>query len=260
MKQYKEGYDINGKIDGTDPAPEITYTPSFGERAENFWYHYKWHTLVALFVAFAVFVCTFQACSKTKYDVYVMYAGSEEISRTSEVDFSEYERALSSLESFCPDFDSDGVGRVSFSNLFILSQEEIDKIEAEVGYEVNYTLMQNDQKILSDRMIMLSDYYYVCLLSPHIYERYKTVQEVEMFAPIAAYLPEGSEAELYSDSAVKLGSLRAYELEGLSILPEDTLVCIRSRSAISSHFNASRTEEEYKRAEDYLRRLLSYGE
>ena len=50
MKQYKEGYDINGKIDGTDPAPEMTYTPSFGERAENFWYHYKWHTIVSVAV------------------------------------------------------------------------------------------------------------------------------------------------------------------------------------------------------------------
>ena len=260
MKQYREGYDINGKITESDSSSEsVAYKPSLSERAENFWYHYKWHTLVALFVAFAILVCSLQTCKKESYDVYVMYAGGKEISRSSQVDIPEYNRVLNDLEALCADFDGSGEGKVSFSNLFILSDEEIAEIEKEFGYEVNYTLMQNDMNVLSDRLIMLSDYYYVCLFAPHIYEGYKTVQGVEMFEDISSYLPEGTDAELYSSSAVVLGSLDAYSLPGLSILPADTLVCLRTRSAISSHFNAAKTAEVFGRSEEYIRAILSYS-
>jgi hypothetical protein len=259
MKQYREGYDENGRIEGREEAPEVTYTPSFGERVENFWYHYKWHSLVAIFLVFTILVCSLQMCERESYDIYITYAGGKEISRTNkDGDVSEYAAFVSAFASLGCDYDGDGVSAVSFSSLFILSDEEIEKIESELGYEVNYTLMENDKSVLSDRMIMLSDDYYICLFAHHIYEAYKNVQGVSMFAPISSYLPEGSSAELYATDAVKLSSLDVYTLPALCTLPEDTLVCLRAKSAISSHFNATETERVYARAEEYLRTLLSY--
>ena len=261
MKQYREGYDEDGKIEGrkTEESSEAVYTPSLGERLENFWYHYKWHSLVALFLVFTVLICSFQMCERDSYDIYITYAGGKEISRVSSGgDVSEYSGFLSSFASLGCDYDGDGESKVAFSSLFIPSDEEIERTEAELGYEVNYTLMENDKKVLSDRMVMLSDDYYICFFAPHIYEQYKTVSGVSMFVSLSGYLPEGSEAELYASDAVRLSSLDLYELPALSSLPEDTLICLRAKSAISSHFNSSATDEAYRRAEDYLRKLLSY--
>ena len=259
MKQYRDGYDENGRIDGREEDVEVVYTPSFAGRVENFWYHYKWHSLVAVFLIFTILVCSLQMCARESYDVYITYAGGKEISRNGkDGDVSEYSAFVSAFASLGCDYDGNGVSSVSFSSLFVLSDEEIAKIEAELGYEVNYTLMENDKSILSDRMIMLSDNYYICLFAPHIYEQYKSVQGLSMFAPISGYLPEGSGAELYASDAVKLSSLDAYTLPALCTLPEDTLICLRVKSAISSHFNAAETEKVYARSEEYLRTLLSY--
>ena len=43
-------------------APEIK-SEAF-DKLSNFWYYYKWHTIVALFIVFVVTVCTLQTCSK----------------------------------------------------------------------------------------------------------------------------------------------------------------------------------------------------
>ena len=260
MKQFREGYDENGKIEGREEVAEPVYRPSLGERLENFWYHYKWHSLVALFLVFTIVVCSLQMCERDSYDIYITYAGGKEISRTaSDGDVAEYAAFVSAFASLGCDYDGDGVSSVAFSSLFILSDEEIDEIEEELGYEVNYTLMENDKKILSDRMVMLSDDYYVCLFAPHIYEKYKKVGDVSMFSPLSSYIPEGGEVEFYAPDAVKLSSLDAYTLPALSTLPEDTLVCLRAKSAISSHFNSTHTNEAFARAEEYIKTFFAYS-
>ena len=125
MKQFREGYDENGRIEGRDEERVVEYTPSFGERVENFWYHYKWHSLVALFLVFTILVCSLQMCEKNNYDIYITYAGGKEISRTVEGgDVSEYASFVSTLASLGCDYDGDGVSSVSFSSLFILSDDE----------------------------------------------------------------------------------------------------------------------------------------
>ncbi len=74
------------------------------EKAENFWYHYKWHviviTLVVIFVGFMVY----QTATREKRDLYVLA-----ISTTSEsgiyLKSAEIEKVL---ERYCPDFDGNG--------------------------------------------------------------------------------------------------------------------------------------------------------
>ena len=51
----------------------------FGVWLENFWYHYKWHSIVTLFIILVVTICTVQMCKKEEYDVHFIYAGSEQI-------------------------------------------------------------------------------------------------------------------------------------------------------------------------------------
>ena len=77
---------------------DIKITSPFFKKVENFFYHYKWHTIVALFLIVTITICSVQMCSKDSYDVYVMYAGNRDIkSMKNEGDVSEFSKVYKSL-------------------------------------------------------------------------------------------------------------------------------------------------------------------
>ena len=209
--------------------------PSAKERIENFWYHYKWHSIVAVFVIIAILVCSLQMCSKDSYDVYILYAGDHEIKRTAEGgSVPEYQRMLTALERVTPDHDGDGKITVGFNSLLALSAEQIAEVEKDPEHELGYALLQQDSETLKERMIYSE--YYLCILSKDIYEEYKTVDEVPLFMPLAGYIPEGSEAVLYTESAIELSSTQFGKLPIMQQLG-DAVICLRARSAVAEHFN-----------------------
>ena len=78
---------------------EVETPSTLKEKLKNFWYHYKWHSVVALVVVIALLVCTLQLCKKESYDTYILYAGSKSIGRTGEGGGdAEIETVTSSLE------------------------------------------------------------------------------------------------------------------------------------------------------------------
>ena len=44
---------------------------------ENFWYHYKFHTIAVVFAVFVLTVGILQLVGKTNPDIYIMYAGEK---------------------------------------------------------------------------------------------------------------------------------------------------------------------------------------
>ena len=48
---------------------------TFVQKLENYWYHYKWHTLFGIFMLIIFSVCITQCAGKTEPDAMVLYAG-----------------------------------------------------------------------------------------------------------------------------------------------------------------------------------------
>ena len=230
----------------------------FREKVENFWYHYKWHTIIAIFLIIAVTVSTLQMCAKVDFDTYIMYAGAEEIDRKSEDgDVSEYTAVLSSLKRVVSDYNEDKEITVSFKNLFVPSEEELEQILAEFpNAQINYSLLEEDNRILLENM-RYSDYY-ICFISKSVYEKYKTMDGVEIFAPLSQYVDADNVPEYYSESAILLSSVGFYSLPGISDLPADTLICLRRVSAFASKTNGKRAKSEFKNAEEIITKILNY--
>ena len=61
------------------PQGELHLRSPFLKKLDNFFYHYKWHTVAALFLAIVIIVCSLQTCSKESYDVEIMYAGPKNL-------------------------------------------------------------------------------------------------------------------------------------------------------------------------------------
>jgi hypothetical protein len=225
---------------------------------DNFWYHYKWHSIVCLFLIFALTVCSVQMCQKESFDVYVLYAGSYEVERqSSTADMPEYQKTKSSLSRVCDDFNDDGKVSLSFKDLFILSEEEIKEHQNKNdGTEINYTLLSQNMEILRDTMVYSS--YYLCFVSPSVYEGYKAFQNVNMFASLSQYVNEGVEVSYYADDAVYLASTGFYNLPGFSEFPSDTLVCLRNLSDYTLSMNKKSAKAHFGAAEDVLEKILNY--
>ena len=66
----------NEKIAGA----EIKVQGRFLKWLDNYWYHYKWVTIVVAFFIIVFSVCTLQMCSKEKNDLIIVYAGEAFVS------------------------------------------------------------------------------------------------------------------------------------------------------------------------------------
>ena len=198
------------------------------EKIQNFWYHYKWHTVVSLVLVIALLVCSLQFCARESYDAYILYAGSKRIGRTSkDGDVAEIVSVLSSLKRFTEDFDGDGEVKINLSDLYYLSAEDTAKADA-----TDTALLTNDKNTLST-LLEHSEYYF-CLISPDVYEAYHKVGDNDLFIPLDTYKSTSPELEYYSDNAIYLSSTAAYKLPALSSFPSDTLICIRRPSVLGA--------------------------
>ena len=233
---------------------EVKMSSPLLTKLENFWYHYKWHTIAAVAAVVIIAICVAQFVRQKDYDIYVMYAGGESFSRKSENgDIPEYNMFVNALKAHAEDYDGDGEVLLSLSDLFIPSPEE----KAELGADADFSSMSSDVKTLNDRMLYSE--YYVFFVSKYVFDEYHVRSDTEMFAPIARYCPEGNDFRFEGESAVYLASTPLYELPTFSSMPEDTLICIRINSEISSRFGKKKNAEIYRRSEEYLTSLLSYG-
>ena len=249
--------DFNNTQKNSAESETTTRKMSAREWIENFWYHYKWQSLIALFLVFTITVCSLQMCQKESYDVHIMYVGGHEIDRKGSTGGTpEYQTITSSLTRVCRDFDENGTISVNFYDLFLLTDEEISNLKLDAGYEINYSLLNENEEIFAQN-ISISDYY-VCFLSRAVYDEYRNINGVDVFAPLAPYVNEGTAVEFYTDSAIYLSSTGFKLMPGIKNLPDDTVICLRKISLLSSHFNGSKNEKMYKQAEEVIEEIINF--
>lgn len=217
---------MNKNIEGVG---EVQSPATLKEKVQNFWYHYKWHSAVALFLIITLLICTLQFCKQEKYDIYIVYAGSKSIGRTVENgDVAEIETVISAFERVTDDFDKNGNININFVNYYYLSAEE-----AKAAGDVNEALLAADKKTLTT--IFEHSEYYLCFISPAVYEAYCKVGDEDAFINLSGVAASHAEVEYYNgkSDAILLSSLGASSVPGFSNLPKDTLICIRRPSVIA---------------------------
>lgn len=203
------------------PAPAADAWTRFIKWLDNFWYHYKWHTLIVLFVVIVAGVGIYQVASKGTADVGVLYAGPRLLT------LPEKKAIESAVRQLMQDYNGDGETVVEFTSLMFMSDEQIQaaKEQAEQSggdYFVNRQFMQNElQKF--DNLILAGDAL-ICLLDPYLYQR---VLDRDGFMPLSDIFdtpPEGA-VDAYG---IRLADTKFGQyFDGLQGLPEDTVLCIR---------------------------------
>lgn len=191
---------------------------------DNFWYHYKWHTIVALFLVIVLGVSLVQACTSEKTDIVITYAGPKGF-----VGVTDEKLGINSALS---DASRDAYGdaaNATLNSFLIYSKEQIEAIEKE-----NYVSESERPKVnTADNTASMNNFNeylksgasYILLLDPSIYEGIGEERFIEL-REVYGSLPEGAR-DKYS---VRLGDTELYQtVAELRALPADTVVCMHAR-------------------------------
>lgn len=174
---------------------------------ENYWYHYKWPTIIVAFFLFVAVIGIVQMADRTNNDALFMYVGDDYISET------QYHEINKALEKITPDNSGNGEVEINFSRTVFYPHPQ-DTVENQAN--------ASSADFLSTMHVQS---YYIYLMRADVYERYKDV-----FTPLAEVLPELSQNDpaLYDDSAVYLSATALFkENEVFGLFADDVVVALK---------------------------------
>lgn len=249
--------------DATEPnkknAPEMTVRSPFLKKVDNFFYHYKWHTIISLFLVAVILICTLQTCRKEPFDAEVLYAGPASMrDKQTVLDIQ------NAFAQFTEDKNGDGKNAVQLVSYWV-DEKYYDTKDpnGEMGTSdlAHFaTNSYNNEQAYIDEITAgnLS----LCLVSPHLFylvHKEGGFMRIDEICPSLApddpifWRGEGGDINHY---AVQLSKTDFGKLPGLSSLPSDTILCIRKPAY--HLLNASRLEEQHEAAKRMLIGAINY--
>lgn len=236
---------------------DIKIESPFLKKLDNYWYHYKFHTIAGIVIVIILSVLLFQTCSRQDYDGYILYAGPYKISSSAENgNTSPYSNITSALKKVCYDVNNDNNVNVTLLNLYISTQDEAEKLYGS-GVDITNSQMLIDEDLDRLGQTLLYGDYYVCFLSERLFLEYENTYEGAMFTDVSDYLGDG-DYELASEHGVYLRSLDFYSLPEICELPDDTVVCLRKNSDVSNFFNKRQNVKNFSISEKIFENILNF--
>ena len=209
---------------------------------DNFWYHYKWVTLVTAFFTVTLLIIIIQMITKTNPDSNILYGGPAVLTANQT---KEIENAFNAL--LPEDFNGDGEKITSLQSITLMTKEQIARAEAEAAenssvFVYNPQSLENNKTSFSTQLF--SGEYVICLIDP---EQYKNAYKAGGFAPLSELFGENNIPEYaYDDCALLLSETNFSKFfTAMSVFPDDTLICVRKMSSVSAIKGKSKAEREY---------------
>ena len=221
---------------------------------DNFWYHYKWHTIVIAFIVIVLGISTVQACTNQKVDVIFTYAGPKEF-----VTAPEEKAAINSALSNASKNVFGDKANSSLNSYLIYSKSQIEKIESELDENGNqkYTINTsfNTSQMNSFNEFSQAGASCIFLLDPSIYQNFidesGNADRLMELSMVYGSTPEGA-LDKYS---VRLGDTKIYQTTPeLRALPADTIVCLHGKLILST------SQKDYDMQVEVFKEFATLGE
>ena len=224
--QRPDGNDIEIKPNGDEI--DFTSESKILKWWDNYWYHYKWHTIIGLFVVILIIFVVSQQVNDPKQDTIITYCGSFGFLSEETEDLREaFNRIMPE------DFDGNGEKYTEIVRYqFYSEQELIADREANDG-KGTVNLAYNAKQLSDFNSFMSFGECSIYILSEDMYEYVKT-NKTELLKSLSDILDDVP-IDAYDEYAVRLKDTPYYAMEpALRMLPEDTLVCITAPYHIGS--------------------------
>lgn len=221
---------------------------------DNFWYHYKWQTIAAAFIALVLGTCLIQCAITDKSDILFTYAGPKSF-----VSAPEEKAAINSALTNASKAIYGDDGSATLNSFLIYSKEQVEKIESELDEngKPKYTVDTafNTSEMNSFDEFSRSGASYILLLDPSVYQRMLDQSgESERLVDLSAVYgstPEGA----FDKYSVRLGDTKIYQTNPeLRALPSDTLVCLHAKLILGAN------QKEYDSQMAVFKEFATLGE
>ncbi len=212
----------------------------FKKWIENFWYHYKWHTIVGGFFLLMLTLLLVQCIGREQKDFQILYTGPIDMQK---INYSEIEDALGEVKG----------DEVALHFLWLYTDEQLEQVITSASTsaimasnrESFYTWTQTGENI-------------VYLLDPTWYQSLKENGLLAPFCETLGYTPDGAIDEYgirFHDTAFAKQYAAAF-----AALPDDTVLCMRAKPIHSFARGKKKAEERYEENRKFFVDLLKYGE
>ena len=217
---------------------------------DNFWYHYKWVTIIVTVFTAIVLFCVVNMGGGIEDDVLVIYAGPQILT---DMQLNNMEKSMEAVLK--EDYNGDGKKSVSIVNITILSDEQLKAAQEEAkaeGQTVVYDPNLRTQALTQMKSLMSTGAVIICLLDPYVYGCCEEGTFITLES-VLGYSPENS----YDDYSIKFSDVDIRDAySALSILAEDVLLCMRNDIVITS--DSKHFKEEYAWHKTYFTDLVSF--
>lgn len=198
---------------------------------ENYWYHYKWVTIISVFFAVALIICLLQCSTKEEYDAYTLYAGPCYIGA---------EQSSQLADAVNDHMDADRQ-KVCINSFVYVSEDMKDKYKEHDAY-VNEGINMQQTSDFFDFLYTAS--FNILILDGELYSRIEKDEILTRICDISQsaidHSPDGYCVRLHDTSLPDKYSI-------FSDMPEDTVLCFRKNVLLqnaASKNNAQRHEYE----------------
>jgi len=101
----------SGEIEAGPKPSEIAIKPdTVSKKIENYWFHFKWHTIAAIFAVVSLAVLISQCCGRTSWDIHVVYFTYKPVISQQTDLIADY------LKPYCEDINGDGEVNIKVIN------------------------------------------------------------------------------------------------------------------------------------------------
>ncbi len=225
---------------------EIKRPTSFLKWIENYWYHYKWHTIIGAFFLVLGIVLVVQLIDREKYDIMIVYSGDYMISSGTEdsVLLSDFPSTLENIskafeELMEDDYNGDGKKNAITHGEYLLSpkrQEELRQAAEDKSIETNqqwssgYDSGDHDSARENVSVLITTGEAIICLMDTYSYETFGDEGVFARLEDVLGYTPENA----LDDFGVYLKDtdFGRYFEDAFAPLPDDTVLCIRKKAQV----------------------------
>lgn len=238
----------NEKIDGAEIAVSEN---KFLKWLDNYWYHYKWVTLIVAFFLFVGIFGLVQCSTRETADVTVTFAGGYSMNT------SQKNSLTTALSLLVPKADKDGeTVTVLVPDYPVFSDEEIRELCTDEDGNFSISAYENLRQQCVKNVNTFGDYIMTGECAVYLVREsvYKAQNMDTIAAPLSDYfseIPKGA----HDAYAVRFGDTEFYQYyEALHFIPADTLLVL-TKPLI---YGSTHQEEYYAQCEALFLAILNF--
>ena len=219
---------------------------------DNYWYHYKWPTIIISFFAILAIMLTFQMINRPEYDETFLYACTY---RMNVEEYQDYEQLL---EKILPDdYDGNGEKSINIMSYQIYSEEEF--YEASSIAEANSDSFSLNGKYNTDEFHNFSQYSMtgecsVYLISEYLFNQLRSAERLRPIAELyeGQALPAGVTEDGFG---IRISTTDFYNYNpAAQILPDDMILCLLRPTV----WGGSSNDVRYERSVAFFHAIADY--